>query len=46
MKNFSILLQVTYRPYRVHHASLQAEQYTSQRVASKVEQASTSLPWI
>jgi len=35
--------QVTYRPYQAHHASLQAEHYARQRVASKVEQASTSL---
>jgi hypothetical protein len=46
LKIFGVLSQVTYGPYWVHLASLQAEQYTSQQVAGKGEQTSTSLPWI
>jgi hypothetical protein len=42
MKNFSVVSQGTYWPYQLHWTSLQAVQYTRQRVASKVERTSTS----
>jgi hypothetical protein len=40
LKNCSVLSQSTYWMYQLHWASLQEGQYTSQLVASKVEQTS------